>query len=82
MRKFNEIKREVLDHDGQYRDVYPEGRLAKDPSPLQVQEVTIGNRRYIVCFNPKQARKDEADRQLVIESLQKTRSQSQSFGWK
>ena len=28
------------------------------------------NRRYIVCFNPKQAQKDAADREAILESLQ------------
>jgi transposase len=47
---------------------------------LKVKEVTIGNRRYIVCLNPKQARKDASDRQAIIESLQeKLRTNSKSL---
>jgi transposase len=70
MRRVNEIKRDVLSRAGRYREVFPEGRFSKDPSPLKVKEVTIENRRYIVCLNTKQTRKDAADRQAIIESLQ------------
>jgi len=69
MRKVNEIKREVLSQAGRYREVYKEGHSSKDPSPLKVKEVTIDNRRYIVCLNTRQARKDAADRQAIINSL-------------
>lgn len=69
MRRVNEIKLEVLSRAGRYKEVYPEGQLSKDPSPLKVKQVSIDNRRYIVCFNSKQARKDAADRQAIIESL-------------
>lgn len=70
MRKVKEIKREVLSRAGRYRDVHPEGRLSKDPSPLKVKEVMIDDRRYVVCLNTKQARKEAADRQAIVESLQ------------
>jgi len=69
MRKVNEIKRKVLSREGRYREVYQEGHSSKDPSPLKVKEVTIDNRRYIVCLNTRQARKDAADRQTIINSL-------------
>ena len=69
MRRVNEIKLEVLSRAGRYKEVYPEGQLSKDPSPLKVKEVSVDNRRYIICFNSKQARKDAADRQAIIESL-------------
>jgi transposase len=70
MRKVNEIKREVLSRAGRYREVFAEGSFSKDPAPLKVKEVTVDDRRYIVCFNSKQARKDAADRQAIIKSLQ------------
>ena len=69
MRKVKEIKEEVLSRAGRYREVYPEGISSKDPSPLKVKEVMIDNRRYIVCLNDRQARKDAADRQAIIDSL-------------
>lgn len=69
MRKVKEIKEEVLSRAGRYREVYPEGISSKDPFPLKVKEVMIDNRRYIVCLNDRQARKDAADRQAIIDSL-------------
>jgi transposase len=70
MRKMKEVKEEVLSRAGRYREVHPEGVSTKDPSPLRVKEVLVNNRRYIVCLNEKQARKDAADRQAIVDSLQ------------
>jgi hypothetical protein len=70
MRKVKEIKEEVLSRAGRYREVYPEGVLSKDPSPLKVKEVIVDDHRYIVCLNDRQARKDAADRKAIIDSLQ------------
>jgi transposase len=70
MRKENEIKNEVLSHPGRYKEVYPEGRTSKAPSPLQVKEVRIDNRRYIVCLNTRQARKDAEDRKAILQALE------------
>jgi transposase len=70
MRRSKEVKEEVLSRAGRYREVHPEGVLAKDLSPLKVKEVIVDGRRYIVCLNEKQARKDAADRQAIIDSLQ------------
>lgn len=70
MRKVKEIREKVLSHPGRYREVHPEGVLSKDPSPLKVKEVLLGDKRYIVCINPKQARKDARDRQAIIDALQ------------
>jgi transposase len=69
MRRVNEIKNDVLAVGGRYSDVYPEGVTSKDPSPLKVKEVVLNNTRYIVCLNPRQARKDAADREAIITSL-------------
>jgi transposase len=71
MRRCKEVKDQVLFCGGRYREVHPEGVLAKDPSPLKVKEVTLlGGHRYVVCLNEKQARKDAADRQAIIDSLE------------
>jgi len=69
MRKVNEIKREVLSRPGRYREVRPESRIQKDPSPLKVKEIVVEGKRYIVCLNPRQARKDAQDRQAIVDSL-------------
>jgi transposase len=70
MRKVNEIKRDVLSRPGRYREVRPEGKSSKDPAPLKVKEVWVGDNRYIVCLNTKQARKDAEDRRALVASLQ------------
>ena len=65
------VSEEVLSRAGRYREVHPEGVSTKDPSPLKVKDVVLlGGCRYIVCLNEKQARKDAADRQAIIDSLQ------------
>jgi transposase len=70
LRRVKEIREQVLSRPGAYREVYPESRFSKDPSPLKVKEVKIDDRRYIVCLNERQARKDAADRQAIIDALQ------------
>ena len=70
MRRSKEVKEEVLSRAGRYREVHPEGGSNKDPSPLKVKDVMVDGNRYIVCLNEKQARKDAADRQAIIDSLQ------------
>ena len=70
MRMVKEIKEEVFSRAGRYREVYPEGISSKDPSPLKVKEVNVDDRRYIVCLNERQVRKDAADRQAIIDALQ------------
>jgi transposase len=69
MRLVKEVKNNVLLDTGEYEEVYPEGAHSKDPSPLKVKEVTVNGTRYIICRNDRQARKDEADRNAIVESL-------------
>jgi Transposase DDE domain len=69
MRNVKEIKEEVLSRAGRYREVHPEGKSSKDPSPLKVKGVWVGDSRYVVCVNSRQARKEAADREAIIESL-------------
>jgi hypothetical protein len=69
MRLVKEVKIEVIADEGEYEEVYPEGIYSKDPSPLKVKDVVVNGTRYIVCKNERQARRDEADRQTIVESL-------------
>jgi len=69
MRRVKEIREEVLSRGGRFREVRPEGESSQDPSPLQVKEVWVEDRRYLVCLNPREARKDAQDRQILIEAL-------------
>jgi len=69
MRKVKRINTEVLMRAGRYTEVYPESTDRRKPAPLKVKEVIHDGRRYIVCLNQRQARKDAADRQAILESL-------------
>ena len=68
MRKVNAAA-EVLSRAGRYREVRPEGMSSNDPEPLKVKEVIHDGVRYIVCLNPRQARKDAHDREAILSSL-------------
>jgi transposase len=63
LRRVKEIKEEVLSHPSPYQEV---------ASNLQVKEVKLGERRYVVCYNPEQAAKDAADRESILLSLKDT----------
>jgi len=70
MRKVKEIREDILSCPGRYREIRPEGASSKDPAPLKVKEVVLNDKRYIVCLNSKQARKDARDRQAILDSLE------------
>jgi len=69
MRSVKEISGRVLADRGRFQEVTAERKISKDPSPLKVKEVLIEDRRYIVCLNEEQRRKDAADRQAIVEHL-------------
>lgn len=78
MRNEKAVRDEVLSRPGRYKEVYPESQKRQDPSPLKVKEVCYDDKRYIVCLNEKQARKDKYDREAIISSLQKKLKQGAS----
>lgn len=69
LRNVKEIREEVLSRGGRYREVRGPRQQSKDPSPLKVKQVMVEDRRYIVCHNEEQARKDRADREAIVEKL-------------
>ena len=69
MRSQNEVKEEVLSRAGRYRVVHPPRVESDDPSPLKVKEVWVADRRYVVCLNEDEARKDAADREAIVTAL-------------
>jgi transposase len=69
MRAQNEVKDDVLSRAGRYRVAHPERVNSDDPSPLKVKEVWVDKRRYIVCLNDDEARKDAADREAIVAAL-------------
>jgi Transposase DDE domain len=69
MRSQNEVKDDVLARAGRYRLVHPQRTTSEDPAPLKVKEVRVEGRRYVVCLNDDEARKDAADREAIVASL-------------
>lgn len=70
LRAVKEIYEEVLSRAGRYHEVYGPKQHSKDPAPLKVKEVWVEDRRYIVCHNEDQAKKDAADREAIVAALQ------------
>ena len=58
MRRCKEANEDVLARAGRYQEVYPKRDDPKAPAPLKVKEVRVADRRYVVCQNEEQARKD------------------------
>ena len=71
MRRVKKIHTDILTRAGRYTEVYPESADRRKPAPLKVKEVVHDGIRYIVCLNERQARKDAADREAIIESLKR-----------
>jgi transposase len=69
LRSVKEIYEKVLGRGGRYHEVYGRKTNSKDPAPLKVKEVRIADRRYVVCLNEDQAKKDRADRRAIVEAL-------------
>jgi hypothetical protein len=69
MHKDKTVRDKVLPSPEAFRVVTGPKNKAGDPSPLSVREQWVGEKRYIVCYNEDQARKDEADRKAIVESL-------------
>ena len=69
MRRVKEIRDRVLSQPGRYKQVRPECSDRNKPAPLKVKQVEIDGRRYIVCVNTRQQRKDAADREAIVSAL-------------
>lgn len=63
MRNQKEVRQDVLSRAGRYQIVKTNG------TPLKIKEVSVEGRRYVVCLNEDQAKKDAADRQAIISGL-------------
>jgi len=69
MHKDKEVRDTVLDSSDEFQLVSGPRTETGDPSPLSVREQWVEDRRYVVCYNEDQARKDAADRTAIVESL-------------
>jgi len=65
MRAQSEVRDEVLARAGRYRVIHPKRDRSDAPAPLEVKEVWVEGRRYIICRNQDEARKDAADREAI-----------------
>jgi hypothetical protein len=69
LRRSNEVKEQVLNDRRRFRVVHPKSSNRADPAPLKVKEVKVGERRYVVCVNEDEVKKDRADREAIVASL-------------
>lgn len=69
MRRSKEVGGVVLKSKEPWQEVTPERLGSKDPAPLKVKEVEVGGRRYVVCLNEEERRKDAHDREAILASL-------------
>ena len=69
MRRQKEVSTEVLGHRGRWFESVPERKSPKDPAPLKLKEVWVESRRYVVCLNEEERRKDAHDRAAIVAHL-------------
>ncbi|TWI77509.1 IS4 family transposase, partial [Desulfobotulus alkaliphilus] len=70
MRQVKEIRDIVMADKGEFTEVLREKIKSKNPAPLEVKEVMVEDRRYIVCQNATQTKKDAATRESIIAGLE------------
>jgi len=70
MRTVKEVRQEVLSRAGRYREVRGPREAKKDPAPLKVKEVWVGERRYIVCLNEEEAAAEAKAREAILAALE------------
>ncbi len=71
MRRSKEVGEVVLKNRSAWQEVTPERNSPKDPAPLKVKDLEVEGRRYVVCLNEEEKRKDAHDRAAILESLGK-----------
>jgi len=69
MRRQKEVGGIVLKSKKPWVEITPERKLAKDHAPLKIKEVQVDDRRYVVCLNEEERRKDAHDREAIVASL-------------
>ena len=69
MRRQKEVSSSVLGSRARWFESVPERSNAKDPAPLKVKEVWVKERRYVVCLNGEERRKDAHDREAIVAHL-------------
>ena len=75
MRKQKEVGQKVLGSAEKWVELTGPRKNCKDPAPLKIKEVWVGERRYVVCLNDEEKRKDAHDRESMVKSLQEALKQ-------
>jgi transposase len=70
MRKQEEVRERVLADCGPFQEVRGARKWKSDPAPLQVKEVRIEGRRYVVCLNEEEREHDAQQRVAIVAHLQ------------
>jgi len=70
MRSVKEVREIVLADTAPFQEVRGPRETSQDPAPLQVKDVWVGERRYVVCLSPERAAKDRADREAILAGLE------------
>ena len=63
MRRQKEVSEAVLARAGRYQQV---------AANLEVKEVRVGSKRYVICRNPQEAAKDAVVREAILDKLRQT----------
>jgi len=71
MRRQKEVSETVLKCRKPWDEIQSERTSSKDPAPLKVREVFVEDRRYIVCLNEEERRKDARDRKAIVKHLRR-----------
>ena len=69
MRRQKEVSLSVLGSRARWFESVPQRSKAKDLAPLKVKEVWVAGRRYVVCLNEEERRKDAHDREAIVAHL-------------
>lgn len=69
MRRQKEVSEKVLSRRGPWQELHPPRARRKDPAPLKVREVKVGQHRYVVCLNEEERRHDAQAREAIVQHL-------------
>lgn len=63
LRREKEVREQVLGRAGRYKEI---------DETLDVKDVVVQGRRYVICRNPQEAERDRAARTAIVEKLEQT----------
>jgi transposase len=69
MRRQNEVRDQVLSDRRRFRVVHKTRKKSTNLAPLQVKDVWVEDRRYVVCVNQEEIEHDRAAREAIVANL-------------